>query len=680
MKSTDLISFEQLPDDLIAEIFYYFSATDFKELSTVSRYMRTIAIQTWNARILLNVVNAADYQTAIRMLKKTNPSNIFQKIKWQHGDKTSIRSPLSLAFYYLDSHMQNIFLERIKNIPELVKEFYNTALEVNDENDFICIDELYEAYSTFQKLLKEQSQKDPLVKLTLLRQFLQIGLMQRNILPRHMLKEMCNVFSHWNPNHNFEISHGSYPLDCEYYNRQLAQSDNVLPFVNGRGLGFSYTLCRGNKKVATGFIPGYLPSSEQLEYDYSTFKQLHITRKKDVARLIDNLKKQVETSVKYQFDIISDTLSNVNASSIKIIEKILRSASDQKLLISKEIVAAEILLLSLIQGKRNYFMEILQLIRQETNVQLSLNQIRDHHNGEYLIHIAIKQAYDDILTLLLQEPDANPNQLFPKSSNVILQPILYALNSGNEKIALILIKHPKFTADQALLENIINIATPKNFTQIIEKAFEIANKYKIIIDLNGYRCQGIDGGLLKFVIKNQNKTLFKLFLEKGIDPNSTRKIISHPILCALDLTQDSYFTHALFNHRKFDFKTIYHDGNTLLHIAFLKKNISLIYMCMSSSIPLNHVNDAGMTALEVAASNGMTALAIRLIQKGADIRTEFAMQPIIAVKLATKNGHVMTAAEITKAYKEQQQKKLDEIHEKMNEQWVIQEQFKYDSK
>ena len=251
---------------------------------------------------LLHYVKEANYAKAEKIVKD-NPQIMFEEVSI--NNHSEMISPLKLAFKLLDTYMwKKIFLEQIKNNPEMMKIFWKQGHEqkehVNFESFFTAYDE-YDALNT----LHLQDLQDETVNNQLQQAWDNIGKAQREILPCHMLKEFLRSRSTWTVTSKFDVDELPYPSNVYARGKyrygllgnRIEEKIAVLPFNPNSGLSFEYTLENGGKVSGEMNVPDQINAyhngcfgtqtgaiSRTWRFDAAVFRHLYEVRIADFAK------------------------------------------------------------------------------------------------------------------------------------------------------------------------------------------------------------------------------------------------------------------------------------------------------------------------------------------------------------------------------------------------------------
>lgn len=131
----------------------------------------------------------ADYIGLINLLD-FKPSIMFKKVKIIVRDQERMMSLLQMALYILDYTAWNICYDACVN-KSYKNEFIDQAKQVTDH---IILDQLFSAYETYIRYFHDTELRKT-NHLILHFAWMNVGLAQRDVLPLHMLKEMCTIYS-----------------------------------------------------------------------------------------------------------------------------------------------------------------------------------------------------------------------------------------------------------------------------------------------------------------------------------------------------------------------------------------------------------------------------------------------------------------------------------------------------
>lgn len=285
---------EQLPKEIATgEVARNLDEQDLTSIVQVSHSMYQLFQKPLKAAKLLHFVKISDYAKAAAMVD-ADPALIFQPIMVKNQDGTfSTTTPLRLAFELLDTYMWKMFLKKIKNNTGLVNCFLKQA---HEQTEHINLEPLFVAYKAYKAHLKRwlaYEITDDQLRLA----WLDIGKMQRNLLPRHILKEFCRISdpSKWSADANFDVDSDPCPTRCDIYNSIfLIENVPLLPFVPNEGLGYDFTLARGRLSFAVGRRTTIGISWES---DVAAFHRLYEIRNNDFVKQISQLEPALQQQV-----------------------------------------------------------------------------------------------------------------------------------------------------------------------------------------------------------------------------------------------------------------------------------------------------------------------------------------------------------------------------------------------
>jgi len=198
---------------------------------------------------LLHCVKEANYIKAKELIKN-NPQIMFQEASIDSHSETI--SPLKLAFKLLDTYMwKKIFMDQIKNNPDMMESFNK---QIHEQKEHVNLEPFFTAYDEYDALntIHLKDFQDEKVNYDLQKAWLNIGKAQREreILPRHMLKEFCRSPYAWSKTSSFDVEEFLFPDNFivlgqhryGLFGDRIDERITVLPFKDNSGLGFEYTL------------------------------------------------------------------------------------------------------------------------------------------------------------------------------------------------------------------------------------------------------------------------------------------------------------------------------------------------------------------------------------------------------------------------------------------------------
>ena len=291
---------EQLPQEIAKDRIA--SYLDKKELASIIQVSQTThrmfqrSLQAVKAAKLLNLVSEAEYAKAEEMIN-ADSLLMFQPVSYKKAEgNNAIISPLKFAFMVYDTYMWKMFYEKIKNNTEYVDRFTQQA---HEQKEHINLERFFAAYETLEKKFDAEEDTD--------KAWLNVGLMQREILPRHMLKESCREDNGWSPVAEFNVDLG-YPTNSDIYIFKRSCKEAVVPFRPKLGLGFNFSLIRGESIPpinAMGVAPHagmlgevVIEMQDNWRHDWETFSHLYAVRISDHFKLLSQLEPVAENRKK----------------------------------------------------------------------------------------------------------------------------------------------------------------------------------------------------------------------------------------------------------------------------------------------------------------------------------------------------------------------------------------------
>ena len=119
--------------------------------------------------------------------------------------------------------------------------------------------------------------------------WLTLGKHQREVLPRHMLKEFCRKGNSWNAESKFDVNIDPRPVGADIYNYNTGRNESILPLPRNLGIGFNFSLVRGARSqracAQTARGQGAHAARALARHDWATFDHLFKVRTKDLSRL-----------------------------------------------------------------------------------------------------------------------------------------------------------------------------------------------------------------------------------------------------------------------------------------------------------------------------------------------------------------------------------------------------------
>ena len=172
---------------------------------------------------------------------------------------------------------------QIKN-PELLKRFLKQAHEQEEHFD---IDELT-AYPTYMKEF-ERFKRGEISRKEIDKVWLDLGMQLRNMLPPHMLMELCSLDNSWGTKSQFDSE--EWPSDPKVYINSNNQPESVLLLIDNTGLGYNFSIFRGVEDVTMGLTSPiiYCDSLEGVQHDHNTLRHLQNVRKVNLEKLCSQL-------------------------------------------------------------------------------------------------------------------------------------------------------------------------------------------------------------------------------------------------------------------------------------------------------------------------------------------------------------------------------------------------------
>ena len=195
-----------VPEEIeVNEIPLYLDKKDILNVRQTSKMMNKLFQPASEVAKLLHFVQEADYDAAKKIVE-ANPELMFKYVSYKKTDDTyETISPLKFAFKVLDAYMWKMCYEKIKNTP-LLKHFIQ---QLDEQRDHINLNPLYAEYIKYDDLAKfhrRYSQGSFVFDYRKLidNGWFNVGKIQRNVLPLHMLKEFLHSGNSWNNQSKFD--------------------------------------------------------------------------------------------------------------------------------------------------------------------------------------------------------------------------------------------------------------------------------------------------------------------------------------------------------------------------------------------------------------------------------------------------------------------------------------------
>lgn len=223
-------SLQNLPTEIVKkEVIPYLNASALKEFHSLFRNFNLLFQPVHHVTILLDAIEAANYEKITKIVR-LNLKLMFDEvwIKYADGRCESI-SPLKLAFKLCDTYSWRLCLNEVQiNKPEFLSLFQRQLLDQNEyinlEPLLLCYEELKSKYSLW---LKKEVTNDELDSV-----WSHLGNLQRQLLPRHMLKELVREGVSWK---NINFSDPNLPKTALIYNWDKERRSDEIDFPILRG-------------------------------------------------------------------------------------------------------------------------------------------------------------------------------------------------------------------------------------------------------------------------------------------------------------------------------------------------------------------------------------------------------------------------------------------------------------
>lgn len=194
-KDSDL---DKLPKDLSGVIGGFLDHESLSRLIQGSKSTHVLFNQSWKASALLNFAKKSNYDKADELLNIAKPQLMFKREALAHSDgSVEYLSPLELSIKQVDLQMWNLFKKKIENAgnEDILANF--NKMSIAFEGKYINLQPLFDAYESFQKLYAAWLNGDNITVERLSESLLQIAVMQRELLPQHVLNDFSNNNFKW---------------------------------------------------------------------------------------------------------------------------------------------------------------------------------------------------------------------------------------------------------------------------------------------------------------------------------------------------------------------------------------------------------------------------------------------------------------------------------------------------
>lgn len=295
--------FDSLDKDFLEIQFSsYLNITDLKNMVTVSKNFNSLFSQPLLVRKLLEFVDGANYAEAKALVTK-NSNLMFLHVSYKNNkneyDKNNenryeIISPLKLAFKLFDTYMWTIFKEAIQNNPQHLEQF---KIQAHEQKEFLDLQLLFDAYQKYKDMYRNWTQTK--VALARVNETLgELGKKQIEILPWHMIKEMCRYGEHYFDEYYFSKAcdyneSTNFPKDIEPQIVNIEKKIKEKIIVLSSRLNSGYVLFRGQmESMAQIKLPkdtlqcDFVYHNEFIYPDLDNLKRLFNQRKSEFQNLL----------------------------------------------------------------------------------------------------------------------------------------------------------------------------------------------------------------------------------------------------------------------------------------------------------------------------------------------------------------------------------------------------------
>jgi len=268
-------------------------------LSATSKNFHTFFQPHLSDTKLLHFTIKANWKK-IHELSVKNPESIFktQTDRNQEGDIITI-SPLQYACMVYDTHARRIFFEVIKHNKEWVATFIQQASEGKSH---LNLNLLFAAYDNYQ-LKYEAFLKKTMSREELLISIAQLGKIQSEILPWHLLRHIANPKLSW----SFYKSFLSQELDKQLtYACSVKKATNKYHFHSMRliiaELKNGSALCRGIETEATLLKTNFADfSASSLDLDKRLIEEYLFKKRTEHQNDMSHIRTEPESQPDYKF-------------------------------------------------------------------------------------------------------------------------------------------------------------------------------------------------------------------------------------------------------------------------------------------------------------------------------------------------------------------------------------------
>lgn len=226
---------------------------------------------------LIDLTQLADYEGVAKKIRSW-PGLIFSG------------GAIEYAAQVYDMHMLDLFEKAVKEYsPDMMPTFEARVKKQTDHFNYADFEAKYTEYhQAFHDSIEKRLTPDGEFNVKLTKKEFDsrwaslIGLAQRDILPRHMLREFTRPRPEFLKPDEFSFADTTPPTDCKAYNKQLEATQDLLPFEDNRGLGYDYALMRTLRNLVISTALGEQDVGYQLREtmaDLNFFKALYKQRK-----------------------------------------------------------------------------------------------------------------------------------------------------------------------------------------------------------------------------------------------------------------------------------------------------------------------------------------------------------------------------------------------------------------
>jgi|GEM_PF-1734425 len=237
---------------------------------------------------LMYAVLYANYDAAERVIND-NPASMFESrdFVYPDGSKECI-SPLKYAFKVYDTYMWEMFYERIEKETnptlrqQYIKQYMKQMLE---QTTHIDLSLLFEAYIKCETKDRHYWRHKDIAYEEVKKECFNVGMIQRRILPVHMLKEFSREGDIWRADSSFDINVTPRPKNCGFYEEYTTGDwKSLSSTLSDPKWGISFLLVKGRPDYVTQAFRVQKALAFQLSADRATFRRLFEVRKEDLAK------------------------------------------------------------------------------------------------------------------------------------------------------------------------------------------------------------------------------------------------------------------------------------------------------------------------------------------------------------------------------------------------------------